>query len=232
MRLTRFVRASATPSLLTCLALAAIALAAAPTPALARVHTKPCARIKGCTAVLRPPVLPTTTQTPTPMSHFGVVVKTAPTSTLGTASKPGTLVFNQLLGNPVSCAGYTPRADTTFAFQLRTATPLHINYVVTDRLTNTTAQGIQACLAAPFTFKTLSGKPAAPTKLPDGTPGFVGVLPACANAPDTAPCLMSVTTVPDTTNSSTGVDVILRARVPSTTKGGATTTEADPWIHP
>jgi len=218
MRLTRFVRASATPALLTCLTLGAAA-----SPALARVNTKACARIQGCATVLRSPVAPTSTEKPPPMSHFGVEVKTAPTSTVGTANQAGTLVTNQLAGNRITCAGYTERADTTLAFQLRTTTPLHINFVVTDRLTNTTALGIQFCLAAPIPFKTLSGRPAAPTKLPDGTPGHVGLLPGCDKVPDTAPCLLSVSTEPDPNNSSTGVDVILKARVPTTTKG------ADPW---
>ena len=226
MRFTRSVVGASTALAL----LAGLALGAMASPALARVQTKACGRIKGCTTVLRPPVLPTATQNPAPVSHFGVVVNTAPTSTLGTASQPGTLVTNQLLGPRITCRGYTQRSDTTLAFMLRTATPLHITYAVTDRLTNTTANGVQLCLAAPFAFKTLSGAPAAATRLPDGTPGHVGLLPGCAKVTATAPCLISVTTVKDP-NSSTGVDVILKARVPSTTKG-ATTANADPWIHP
>ncbi len=221
MRLTGSVRASAAPALLTCLALAVLAA-----PAIARVQTKACARIGGCRTILRPPVVPTATQTPAPTSHFGVLVKAAPTSTVGTANQPGTLVTNQLLGQRITCPGYSQRSDTTLAFQLRTATPLQITYVVTDRLTNTTAQGVQFCLAAPFAFETLSGKPAARTRLPDGTAGHVGLLPGCAKVRATAPCLISVTTAPDPNNSSTGVDVILRARVPSTTK------KADPWAGP
>lgn len=220
MRLTRSARASAAPALLGCLALAVMAV-----PALARVQTKPCARIGGCKTVVRPPVLPTATRKPPPVSHYGVMVTTAPTSAVGTANQPGAIRTNQLLQR-VACRGYTQRGAVAFAFQLRTATPLNINYVVTDRLTNTTADGIELCLAAPFDFKTLSGKPAAPIKLPDGTAGHVGLLPGCAKVPDTAPCLLPPATTPDPNNSSTGVDVILKARVPSTTKG------ADPWIRP
>lgn len=160
------------------------------------------------------------------MSQFAVTVTTAPTSTAGTGAKPGTLVTNQLFGQRITCQGYSQRSPITVAFKLLTKTPLNINYIVTDTLTNTTAQGIQFCLAAPFAFKTASGQPAAKTHLPDGTSGFVGLLPSCANAPATAPCLEPVSTRPDTTDSSTGVDVIVRARVPTRTKGG------DPWGGP
>ncbi|MBV9949170.1 MAG: hypothetical protein JOZ69_20140, partial [Myxococcales bacterium] len=73
-------------------------------------------------------------------------------------------------------------------------------------------------------FKTLSGAPAAPTHLPDGTSGHIGLLPGCAKVPDTAPCLVSATPTPDP-NSTTGIDVLARVRVPATTK-------ADPWIRP
>jgi hypothetical protein len=219
MRLTRSARASAAPALLACLALALMAV-----PALAHVQTKSCTRIGGCTTVLRPPVIVTATQTPRPVSHFGVTVKTAPTSTLGTASQPGKLVTNQLLANEITCKGYTERSDTTLAFMLRTATPLNITYVVTDRLTNTKPDGIHVCLASPLPFKTLSGAPAAPIRLPDGSAGHIGLLPGCAKVPDTAPCLVSATPTPDP-NSSTGVDVLTRVRVPARTKG-------DPWIRP
>jgi hypothetical protein len=218
--LRRRSRAVAALTLVGCLALATAGSAAA------ALHKKPCKRIRGCTVKLAPPVGLPFTGPPMPVSHFGVTVNTAPTSTAGTGSQHGTLVTNQLSGQPITCQGYTQRSPTTVAFKLLTAKPLNINYIVTDTLTNTTAQGIQFCLAAPFAFKTLSGAPAAKTRLPDGTPGFVGLLPGCANAPATAPCLISVNTTPDTMDSSTGVDVTLKARVPTRTKGG------DPWVGP
>jgi hypothetical protein len=206
-------------TLASCLALATAGSAAA------LVHKKPCKRIRGCTVTLPRPVLPFTgPQGPT--SQFAVAVNTAPNSTAGTGAQPGTLVANQLTGQPITCQGYTQRSPTTVAFKLLTKTPLNINYIVTDTVKNTTAQGIEMCLAAPFAFKTLSGKPAAKTHLPDGTPGFVGLLPSCTNAPATAPCLEPVTTTPDVMGSTTGVDVILKARVPTRTKGG------DPWAGP
>ncbi len=85
-------------------------------------------------------------------------------------------------GRGISCRGYQRRGTPrTFVFKLLTATPLTITYGIVDRITNTTAHGIQFCLAANFAFKTASGRPAATTVLPDGTRGHVGLLPRCVN---------------------------------------------------
>lgn len=217
-RLWPAARVSAEVSVLVCLLLAATAPIA-----LARMQTKSCARVGGCSVSgLAPASPPTATQTPPPAGRFALKVTTAPTSAPGTATQPGRLVVNPLLGRRVTCPGYTLRSAATLAFQLLTPTPLHINYVVTERITNTNAAGIQFCLAAPFKFKTLSGAKAQATKLPDGTPGYVGLLPGCANTPDTEPCLEPVTTAPDST-STTNMDVIVKVRVPVLTKVG------DPW---
>lgn len=202
-----------------------LVLAIAP-GALGAIQKKACKRIHGCTIKPVPPVGLPFTGPPQPMSQYAVTVTTAPTSTAGTGAKPGTLVTNQLFGQPITCKGYTQRSATTLAFKLLTKTPLNINYIVTDTVRNTTAQGIQFCLAAPFAFRTRSGQPAAKTRLPDGTPGFVGLLPLCVNTPATAPCVFPPGTIPDATGSSTGVDVVLKARVPTRTKGG------DPWAGP
>ncbi|HUA46567.1 MAG TPA: hypothetical protein VMA77_15150 [Solirubrobacteraceae bacterium] len=203
--------------------LAGVLLAATASSAIARVQTKTCLRISSCAiSGLAPPPLPTATQTPQPQGRFALKITTAPTSTPGTASNPGHLVVNPLLGRRITCPDYKLRSADTLAFQLLTATPLHITYVVTERIANTTKAGIQFCLAAPFAFKTLSGGQAPPTRLPDGTSGHVGLLPGCANTPATAPCLEPVTTVHDSASSTT-VDVIVRVRVPVLTKVG------DPW---
>jgi hypothetical protein len=161
-------------------------------------------------------------------SQFGIAVKTAPTATLLKRNQPGMLVDKIDAGRQVTCPGYTKRDKVTFSFQLLTATPVKISYLITDRITNTTANGVEFCLAASFRFKTLSGQPAAPTVLPDGTRGHVGLLPMCVNpnlppGAATAPCVQSITTVSDA-SSSTGVDVVVTARVPVVTKGGG-----DPW---
>jgi hypothetical protein len=138
-----------------------------------------------------------------------------------------TLVTDQLLGPRTTCPGHSQRSDMTLALQLRTATPLKITYVVTtDRLTNTTAQGFSSALRphspSRRTPVNLPLEPGCPT----GQPDHVGLLPGCGKVPATAPCVLSVTTTPDPNNSSTGVDVLVKARVRSTTRG------RDPRIRP
>jgi hypothetical protein len=226
---SRTVRASATVTVLTCMMLAATAGLA-----LGGIRTKNCARISGCaTSLSSPPILTAapppggTAPPPAPTSRLAVAVKTAPTSSRGAGNQSGRLVEKVDVGRGITCPGYTARDTSTFGFQLLTATPMNITYVITDRIKNTTADGIHFCLAAKFRFKTASGRQAAATRLPDGTRGHLGVLPQCAIPvlpPDlaTAPCVEQITTTKDL-NSSTGVDVILRVRVPTRTKGG------DPW---
>lgn len=192
---------------------------------------KTCVHIKGCKAVVSAP--PTSTSVgpgepappPPPSSQFGVMVNTAPTATAGTQAQPGTLVAKLDPGRGITCKGYTQRDPTTFVFKVMAATPFRVSYVITDRITNTTANGIQFCMAANFAFMTASGAPAAPTVLPDGTSGHVGLLPRCviSTVPGGAgrSCLARIATVNDP-SSTTGVDVVLKVRVPTQTTG-------DPW---
>lgn len=206
----------------------ALALAVTAGLALAAARTKSCAQISNCgtTVSSTPPPTATLGEAIPPASRFGVSVTTPPTSTATGGSQSGKLVTNALFGRRIRCRGYRLRAPATFAFKLLTATPARITYEITDKLTNTTAQGIQYCLAANFAFKTASGTPAPATRLPDGTRGHVGLLPKCPRplAPAgvaTAPCVEQITTIKDS-SSSTDVDVIIKVRVPTTTKG-------DPW---
>jgi hypothetical protein len=216
------VHASVALAVLACLLLA--------TAGSALGRTKTCARISSScgTTVSSPLSVGAAPGVPEPpSSQFAIAVKTAPTATLVNRNQTGQLIDKVDSGTQVRCAGYTKRDPVTFSFQLLTATSVKISYLITDRITNTTANGIHFCLAASFRFRTLSGRPATPTQLPDGTSGYVGLLPVCANpnlpaGAATRPCVASVTTVSDS-SSSTGEDVILTVRVPVVTKGG------DPW---
>jgi hypothetical protein len=194
--------------------------------------SKNCAQISGCTAVvLTPPTVGAggpgvQAPPPAPSSRFGLTVATAPTAAPGTQSQSGQLIAKVDVGRGVRCRGYKPRDSTIFVFKLLTATPTRITYAIDDRITNTTADGIQFCLAANFAFRTASGAPAPSTVLPDGTHGHAGLLPRCAHPalpPGLAgrPCVARIATVNDK-NSTTGVDVILSVRVPTLTPG-------DPW---
>jgi hypothetical protein len=182
-----------------------------------------------------------------------VAVATAPKSAAKARRTKGTLMTEAEPQRGIRCGGYRFKSPTTFQFQLHatgssftsTTSPgsvfrlnVFIVFGVTERITNTTADGANFCLGADFAFKTLSGRPAPTRRLPDGTQGHVGLLPLCpqplppANR-TTKPCLEPVTTVKDP-NSSTGVDVILKARVPvevaaATVRGAGDSGSGDPW---
>jgi hypothetical protein len=215
-------------AVITCLVLPATA-----TLAVAGQGSKNCAAIDGCAASVSspsPPPMAILGGQPQPASRLAVAVATAPTATLNESHQSGKLLAAAEGGRRVRCGGYRLRAPTTFQFQLLTASPASITYDITDRITNIAAQGAHFCLAANFAFKTLSGRRAPAARLPDGTRGHIGLLPPCpASLPPagfaTAPCVEQVTTVNDS-NSTTGVDVILKVRVPTRTSGGAA---GDPW---
>jgi hypothetical protein len=163
---------------------------------------------------------------PPPLAKLAIAVRTAPTSSLTARRQSGRLIAAQQPRQHITCRGYRLRDPTPVNFQLKTATPVNIVYAITERITNTTAKGIHFCLAANFAFRTASGRPARAAKLPDGTPGHIGLLPPCRTplpppGATTAPCVQPITTVKDA-QSSTGVDVMVRARVPTRTQG-------DPW---
>jgi len=212
----------------TAAAIACLATAAGAGPALGAVRTRTCSSIASCSTSLASPLRVTSTLGggPPTSSRVDVAVKPAPTATVGARNQSGKLVEKVDVGRGITCRGYANRDPSTFEFQLLTATPLRITYVIVDRIKNTTANGIGFCLATTSAFRTASGRSAAPTRLPDGTRGHVGLLPMCPNpasAPGAAPvpCIALVRTVTDP-RSSTGVDVILRVRVPTQTTG-------DPW---
>jgi hypothetical protein len=226
---SRWVQVWGALAVLTCLLLATCA-------GLALGRTQSCARISNCsTRVVAPPPPQSTLGTAPSTGHFAVAVRTPPTSTLTTGRQPGTLIAKPQPAVHLRCAGYQLKDPTPLVFMLQTATPVNITYEITDRLTNTTADAVHFCLAATASFRTLSHRPAATTKLPDGTSGHIGLLPNCPKplppaGATTAPCVASVSTVPDS-RSTTKVDVIMKVRVPTRTKGTtqATTASADPW---
>jgi hypothetical protein len=115
---------------------------------------------------------------------------------------------------------------------------ISVTYGTTEKITDTTAHGVHFCLAADSRFKTLSCQPAPAGRLPHGTRGHIGLLPPCPQplpppGRTSAPCVEPVTTVKDP-NSTTGVDVILKARIPvlvsaGTVLGAGDSGGGDPW---
>ena len=163
---------------------------------------------------------------PAPASTFRVIAKSAsPARQRITGGSKMTETLNT--GRRLICQGYHRRDASWFEFMLRTKRSMHINYLITDSIVNTTTSRIHFCLGAPYEFRTFSGKPARLATLPDGTKGFTGLLPPClALTPSKTgkpqPCIVSVGLV-DNPKSSTKVNAVLRLRIPATTKGG------DPW---
>jgi hypothetical protein len=243
-RRARTVQRSASFILSACLSLLATATLAHAAP-----KTKTCARINNCSATASSPPLAFTGGPPAHPSHLKVAVATAPRSAAAARNASGSLMTNPEAGRAIRCGGYRFRSPTTFQFQLHATTSartvragaifkLYITYEATERITNATAHGVQFCLGADFRFRTLSGRPALARPLPDGTRGHVGLLPPCPTplpppGLTKAPCLEPVTTVKNS-SSTTGVDVILKARIPTligvgTVRGTGDSNSGDPW---
>jgi hypothetical protein len=110
---------------------------------------------------------------------------------------------------------YTPNAGTPQVAKTATYTLFNTGGV----------EGIHLCFAAPYQFEQLDDSNAVPGTLPDGSPGFVGLLEACDPAEDGAtpdPC-QTAATVPDS-GVSTGVDTVITISIPAGLGG-------DPFIH-
>lgn len=212
--------------------------------------SKTCVHINGCSAsASSQPTAFAGGPPPTP-SHLAVAVATAPRSAANARHATGQLLTAAHGGRRIRCGGYRLKAPTTYQFQLQATASsassasgafrvnLYITYELAEKITNTTADGVQFCLAADFGFKTLSGRPARVGRLPDSTQGHIGLLPPCPQplppaGLTKAPCLEPVTTVTDV-HSTTGVDVVLKARVPTlvgvaTVRGSGDSRGGDPW---
>ena len=125
-------------------------------------------------------------------------------------------------GHRLTCNGYYRRDSSWFEFMLVSKNPLAITYDIDDTISNTTPKGIHFCLGAHYEFSTYSGKPARHTKLPDGSSGYVGLLPACTTTTSASqPCVVSIKTAKNR-KSSTGINTILIVQVPATAG-------SDPW---
>jgi hypothetical protein len=125
-------------------------------------------------------------------------------------------------GAQLNCAGYTSLDPNTYTFITpngwgKTGT---ITIIPTTNLGNAkqVLKAQQICFGAPYEFTTASGSPAGAGTLPDGSSGFIGLLPNCpgnlSNA--TGPChdRGADTTIPDHHNKS-GYDVVLVEFIPT-----------------
>ena len=98
----------------------------------------------------------------------------------------GTLQQTLDVGTSLTCAGYQRRDPNWYeanvtppSSQLDTRATAPLVDDVTYTIKNTTSSGIGFCLGAAFEFTTASGAQAPARALPNGKPGFIGLLPTC-----------------------------------------------------
>jgi hypothetical protein len=143
----------------------------------------------------------------TAVSDFGVTANPV----VG-APNAATLSESVDVGTALRCSGYTQEDPNWWEFFVSST---NRTKTITNTLINPPPpkSGFQFCLGAPYDFVTNTGGRAPPGVLPDGTKGFIGLLPSCARFP-AGPCLKSVVT--------SGKNVILTVDIPAKLAG-------DPW---
>lgn len=112
----------------------------------------------------------------------------------------GSLLESIDVGAPLTCAGYTAVDPNWYSFTMTSVNrSKELSYTVSEPYpTNGTtplplSQTAEFCFAAPYEFTTSAGTPAVAGTLPDGTAGYVGLLPSC---PASGPCLEPSTMLP------------------------------------
>jgi hypothetical protein len=136
----------------------------------------------------------------------------------------GTLNQTVNVGNRLRCGGYRFRDANWYDSVVTppstsppTAAPTPIVDSVTYTIRNATMNGIGFCLGAAYDFATRSGAQAPARRLPNGNPGFMGLLPQCTRAKP--PCISSITQQPDP-NAKSGYDAVMAIQIPES---------GDPW---
>jgi hypothetical protein len=107
----------------------------------------------------------------------------------------GNLLETVDVGRELTCAGYTRRDPNWYESLLSGATTSPAGAVpfedtVTYTINGATSNGIGFCLGVPYDFATASGGEAPAGTLPNGKPGFIGLLAPCTTT--TPPCIANV----------------------------------------
>jgi hypothetical protein len=145
-------------------------------------------------SVTTPLTSPQTTSTDCPATGCSVSLSTPSTSfslNVNSGSTGGTVTASVDTGTPMDgpgalndpgCANYVPQSPDWYGFDVTdTSQSKNISWIVKNSDPNT----FQVCFGAPYQFDVLNsdnnlvGAPAG--TLPDGTSGFVGLLPPCPN---------------------------------------------------
>ena len=138
----------------------------------------------------------------------------------------GTLRQTVNVGGQLTCGSYRFRDPNWYdslvvppSSSTPTAPPAAITDLVSYTIRNAKAKGVGFCLGAGYDFTTASGRQASPGTLPNGNPGFIGLLPRCSQSKP--PCIASVTQRREK-SSRTTFDAILKIQIPE---------NGDPWGH-
>jgi hypothetical protein len=134
-----------------------------------------------------------------------------PSFTAPTSSPTQGMLNGQGRQGMLTCGSYSPTDPVTFQFFIGGTFRANIFYKVTDIIDNPNPNQVQFCLGATFHFTTLLKKQAAAVTLPNGLPGFAGLLPAC-KTPVKPPCVVS--------KRKSGRQTVLNVWVPAV---------GDPW---
>jgi hypothetical protein len=157
---------------------------------------------------------------------------------VGSGSTDATLTESVDAGTPMDGPGSDPRADPgcasynppaasadwyEFVVQPVDGTTFDRSKTITWTVRGATTDGFEVCFGAPYEFDaqgTDSGLAPAGT-LPDGSPGFVGLLDGCSELTSGSPCISSLTTQRD---PNTGVlEAVAVVSIPPGLQG-------DPWM--
>jgi hypothetical protein len=130
------------------------------------------------------------------------------------ASTSNTLSITVDLGTALVCNDYPALDPNWFSFNTSsTSVGKVVTYTVLPTSASDTPSTAQFCLGAPYDFATRAGNLAPPGTLPDGTSGFIGLLPDCGPSP-VGPCVDRRATTPDP-SSPTGFDIVLTVTFPA-----------------
>ncbi len=133
----------------------------------------------------------------------------------------GDLTVSSDVGTPLTCPGYTAQDGNWFSFTSTSGAGKLVTYVLMPSSARKEAVGMtQFCFGATYEFNTNTGTPAPAGTLPDGTSGYIGLLPLCSGTP-TQPCISSRSKTSDP-SSPAGYDITFQVTIPAGLPG-------DPW---
>jgi hypothetical protein len=136
-----------------------------------------------------------------------------PSFTAATNNPAQGMLHGQRVAGALDCAGYQPNDTGAYQFFLGGTFRGNVFYKVTYTVNSVKSFAkLQFCLGATFSFATRTGQAKSAT-LPNGLPGFSGLVPTCGPTPK-PPCLVSKT--------RSGGGAVLKVLVPAV-EG------ADPW---